>query len=71
MKVNINKLKHGNWIYNTSGVYKIIKIYKAAGGTFYTVREVIFDPNHDDIFTFGEEYDMTPADVKQCEIFYY
>lgn len=68
--INLNELKPGNWISDTSGIYEVVKIYKAAGGTFYKVREVAFDPKHDDHFVLTEEYDMTPADIKKCHKFF-
>lgn len=70
MEINIEKLRRGNWISNSSGIYEVVKIYKAAGGTFITVKEVFLNPENDNKFSLGEEYDMTPADVKKCHKFF-
>lgn len=71
MKIDINKLKRGSWLSNTSGIYEVVKIYEAAGGTFITVKEVCYDPEDGSKIFYTDEHDMTPADIKQCELVSY
>jgi len=71
MKVNIKKLSRGSWISNSCGIYEVVKIYEAAGGTFVTVKEVCINSEDGDLFTYTEEHDMTPADIKSCDMVSY
>lgn len=71
MKVNIEKLRRGSWIANSFGIYEVVKIYKSAGETFVTVKEVCFNPEDGDLFFYTDKHDMTPADIKSCDMVSY
>lgn len=71
MKIKIEKLRRGSWISNSNGIYEVVKIYKAADGTFITVKEVCFNPEDGDLIFYTDEHDMTPADVKSCDMVSY